>query len=347
MNTNPKISIIVPVYNVEKYLDRCMQSLLNQTLKDIEIIMVDDGSPDNCPMMCDEYAKKDSRIKVIHKKNAGLGYARNSGIEVATGEFVAFVDSDDYVDLEMYETLFNAAKRYYADTVYCGFYKMYSHRRVAPLTNVSEIHQYKNDEVINLMLDFIASDADCKRDWKYEMSVWHSIYSLKIIKDNCIKFKSEREILSEDLPFQILYLKNSKNVIYLPTPMYYYCMNNTNSLTHSTYDESKLQRTILLFNFLKKETSLIDINSNRSKRFLICYLRALLYGITDSEISLRKKLYFVKNLNSSEVWEKVDGYPFQALNFTSYILSWLQRKRFNLMALIFSKCILYIHKLFN
>ena len=84
-----KVSVIVPVYNVEKYLDRCMQSLLNQTLKDIEIIMVDDGSPDNCPKMCDDYAKQDSRVKVIHKKNAGLGLARNSGLEVATGEYVA------------------------------------------------------------------------------------------------------------------------------------------------------------------------------------------------------------------------------------------------------------------
>lgn len=96
--SNPKVSIIVPIYNVEKYLDRCMASLLNQTLEDIEIIMVDDGSPDRCPKMCDEYAKKDSRVKVVHKKNGGLGYARNSGLDVATGEYVAFVDSDDYVD---------------------------------------------------------------------------------------------------------------------------------------------------------------------------------------------------------------------------------------------------------
>lgn len=90
-----KVSIIVPIYNVEKYLCRCMDSLLNQTLKDIEIIMVDDGSPDNCPQMCDEYAKKDSRVKVIHKKNAGLGEARNSGLKIISGKFVAFVDSDD------------------------------------------------------------------------------------------------------------------------------------------------------------------------------------------------------------------------------------------------------------
>ena len=118
---NILISIIVPIFNVEKYLDRCMDSLLNQTLKDIEIIMVDDGSPDNCPKMCEEYAKKDNRVKVVHKKNGGLGYARNSGLDVAMGEYVAFVDSDDYVDSSMYETLWNEACASSADAVFCGF----------------------------------------------------------------------------------------------------------------------------------------------------------------------------------------------------------------------------------
>ena len=106
----PLVSIIVPIYNVEPYLDRCIQSLINQTLENIEIILVDDESPDNCPQMCDAYAKQDRRIKVIHKKNGGLGLARNSGLEIATGEFVAFVDSDDYVDIAMYQNLYKIAK---------------------------------------------------------------------------------------------------------------------------------------------------------------------------------------------------------------------------------------------
>ena len=92
---SPKVSIIVPVYNVEKYLKRCVDSLVGQTLKDIEIILVDDGSPDGCPKMCDDFVATDSRIKVVHKPNGGLGSARNAGLEVAKGEYVAFVDSDD------------------------------------------------------------------------------------------------------------------------------------------------------------------------------------------------------------------------------------------------------------
>ena len=101
----PKVSIVVPVYNVEKYLDRCIQSLRNQTVRDIEIILVDDESPDNCPALCDRYALEDARIKVVHKKNGGLSSARNAGLKAAAGKYVGFVDSDDDVELDMYERM--------------------------------------------------------------------------------------------------------------------------------------------------------------------------------------------------------------------------------------------------
>lgn len=121
MNNMPKISVIVPVYNVEKYLDRCMQNLLNQTLQDIEIILVDDESPDNAPKMCDNYAQSDSRVHVIHKKNQGLGLARNSGLAIAKGEFVAFVDSDDYIDLNTFEWLYNQSLKNSFDAIFYRF----------------------------------------------------------------------------------------------------------------------------------------------------------------------------------------------------------------------------------
>ena len=92
------MSIVVPIYNVEKYLDRCIKSIVSQTYGNLEILLVDDGSPDDCPRVCDEWAEKDSRIKVVHKLNAGLGYARNTGIENATGKYICFFDSDDYIE---------------------------------------------------------------------------------------------------------------------------------------------------------------------------------------------------------------------------------------------------------
>ena len=111
------ISIIVPVYNVEKYLERCIESIVNQTYKDIEIILVDDGSPDNCPVICDRYAEKDNRIKVIHKQNGGLINARKSGLEIAQGDYIGFVDSDDWIEPEMYEYFAQMINKYSPDMV--------------------------------------------------------------------------------------------------------------------------------------------------------------------------------------------------------------------------------------
>ena len=109
---NPLISVIVPIYNVEKYLARCVDSIVNQTYKNLEIILVDDGSPDRCPQMCDDYAEKDSRIKVVHKKNGGLSDARNAGMAVATGEYISFIDSDDWIETSMFELLLNNIFQY-------------------------------------------------------------------------------------------------------------------------------------------------------------------------------------------------------------------------------------------
>lgn len=111
------ISVIIPIYNVEAYLPRCLDSVINQTYKDLEIILVDDGSPDRCGEICDEYAAKDPRIKVIHKKNGGLSDARNAGIDAATGEYITHVDSDDYVGERYVELMYNAAEKYGADIV--------------------------------------------------------------------------------------------------------------------------------------------------------------------------------------------------------------------------------------
>lgn len=118
------VSVIIPIYNVEKYLDRCVQSVVKQTYKNLEIILVDDGSPDNCPELCDEWKKADSRIKVIHKKNGGLSDARNAGLDIATGEYIAFVDSDDYVHPQYIEILYYIAKKEDADVVSCEFKKV-------------------------------------------------------------------------------------------------------------------------------------------------------------------------------------------------------------------------------
>lgn len=116
-----RISVIVPVYKTEKYLDRCVQSIVDQTYKELEIILVDDESPDNCPEICDEWAKRDGRIKALHIKNKGVANARNTALQIASGKYTAFVDSDDYIEPDMLETLLNALKENCADIAVCGF----------------------------------------------------------------------------------------------------------------------------------------------------------------------------------------------------------------------------------
>ena len=108
----PNVSIIIPIYNVEQYLRRCVDSVLQQTLENIEIILVDDGSPDNCPLICDQYKAQDNRVKVVHKKNGGLSSARNAGLKIATGEYILFLDSDDWIEPETAEELVSIAEKY-------------------------------------------------------------------------------------------------------------------------------------------------------------------------------------------------------------------------------------------
>lgn len=178
---NPIVSIIVPVYNVEKYIDRCVHSLLSQTLENIEIILVDDGSSDNCPQICDNYANKDNRIKVIHKTNAGLGYARNSGLEVAKGKYVAFVDSDDFVSSNMYNELIMLADKYNLDTVFCGYNYYNKDDDISRKVESEQLSIIKNDNAGVTMIEKMLSSDNKKNIVDFDMCVWRAIYSRKII----------------------------------------------------------------------------------------------------------------------------------------------------------------------
>ena len=300
---NILVSIILPIYNVEKYLNRCMDSLLNQTLKDIEIIMVDDGSPDNCPQMCDEYAKKDNRVKVVHKENGGLGYARNSGLDVATGEYVAFVDSDDYVDLGMYEKLYKAAEENNNEAVFCGFKKEFSPNRFIECKECDTYTEYASDKMNELVLDFIAAPPHCKSEYIHDMSVWHSIYKRSIIEENNIRFISERDYASEDIPFQIDFLKCCKKVGFIPDIFYVYCYNG-GSLTKS-FKPEKFKKIQALYYLLKERTLENDKDSLRAKRLFIGYVRAMIRLIVTLEITKAQKLEYIRNIIISNIWNEI------------------------------------------
>lgn len=168
----PLLSVIVPIFKVEEYLDRCVESIVNQTYKNLEIILVDDGSPDNCPQMCDEWAEKDNRIKVVHKENGGLSDARNAGLKITTGEIVSFIDSDDWIEFDMFERMLNRMIEDDSDIVSCGVKWVEEDGSV--IRDVTS-----NDGV----LDTQSAMKELLNDGKLKQHVWNKIYKYDLIKD--------------------------------------------------------------------------------------------------------------------------------------------------------------------
>lgn len=302
----PKVSVIIPCYGVEKYLGRCMDSVLKQTLSDIEIILVDDGSKDKVPEMCDEYARQDDRIKVIHKANGGLGYARNSGLEIATGEYVAFVDSDDYVDLSIYETLYYEAEKENADAVFCGFNLEGVNDNWIKSNEIDSAKIFQGKDITRFMLDMVANAPDESNERRYYMSVWRAIYRRSIIINNNISFLSERQVVSEDIPFQVDFLKLTKKLVYIPDNLYYYC-NNGSSLT-ATYKKEKYERFKYLRNVLLEKLKYIDGATIRCDRLFIGYTRYQLHHLMLSSES--NKIELIRCIVNDPIWCEIEkNYP--------------------------------------
>lgn len=221
-----KVSIIVPVYKVEAYLERCVESLRNQTLKEIEIILVDDGSPDACPAMCDRFAEEDARIRVIHKENQGAGMARNAGLELAQGEYLGFADSDDYVEPEMFETLWRAAKSHDADMVLSGELNYENGDGGEKKHCFDSVELFVGREDINkLILGTVGARPEESEDSRYGTSIWSNIYRTSIIRENKLRFLSERDIMSEDMLFFLDFIPHIESAVGIPGAFYHYCRN--------------------------------------------------------------------------------------------------------------------------
>lgn len=236
------VSVVLPIYNVEKYLNRCVKSVINQSYKNLEIILVDDGSPDNCPTLCDEWAKKDNRIKVVHKKNAGLGYARNTGIENATGEYICFFDSDDYIALDTIEKAYSLAIQEKSDMVVFGFCNVKPNgatgKAVVPHT---EKTTFSGKEVQDVFLaDLIGPDVKNGKQTDLWMGAWACLYSLEMIERASWRFVSERKIISEDIYSLLGLYKYVNRVSVLSEALYFYC-ENVGSLTH-TYKKDRYNK---------------------------------------------------------------------------------------------------------
>lgn len=207
------ISVIIPIYKVEKYLKQCIDSILNQTYKHIEIILVDDGSPDKCGKICDEYANKDNRIRVIHKSNGGLSDARNCGIKIARGDYIIFVDSDDYINEEMCEKLLFYAITYKVDIVSCNFSYVYNNQ-------LKENNMSINEKI------FFDSGRNILKKYFFDYSVdlnvvWNKIYKKELFFISEKIFFPKGKYYEDNFTVYKLYNK-AKKVILLNEVLYYY-----------------------------------------------------------------------------------------------------------------------------
>lgn len=204
----PLISVIVPVYKVEKYLNRCVDSIIKQTYKNIEIILVEDGSPDACPEICDALADKDSRVRVIHKTNGGLSSARNAGIDVAKGEYIGFVDSDDFIDKDMYSRLFTLISLHNADVAMIKYVEVTDDSFPKKIDQVHEMY-FRGIETESAFLKLRVE------------SVCVGLYSRNAIGGT--RFQVGKT--SEDIPFNFEVFKNINSFVYAPENRYYYYYN--------------------------------------------------------------------------------------------------------------------------
>ena len=250
------IWIIIPVYKVEKYLEKCIQSVINQTYENLQIILVDDGSPDNCGKICDEYAKKDHRIEVIHKSNGGLSDARNKGLEIAKGEYIGFVDSDDYIEADMYEVLYNLLKQYNADVSICNFYTV-SQGKISIKNADNGINEYNRIEILKEIL----------LDKNIQSYAWNKLYKKELFDE--IKYPIGKKY--EDIGTTFYLLEKCNKVVVTGKSEYYYInrqdsiVNNVTETTITDYIELIMQRYDYIEENIKELSS---YNKDYLKRIL-------------------------------------------------------------------------------
>lgn len=286
------ISVIVPVYNSEKYLKRCIDSILNQTYKAIELILVDDGSPDNCGKICDEYAKKDKRVRVIHKTNAGVSAARNLGLEIASGNYATFVDSDDYIEPEMYSNMMEKVHQYNCDVVMCDCIKDF--------TDHSEIYTH------DIRAGFYDKEQLINEYYPHLLMMENVEYPATI--SNCLTLFNRNKLgnlryvvgvrYSEDLLFGAQLVYNTDSFYYMKEQAYYHYYMNPTSATHKfTVDKWNDYKTLHFeINKYFSECESFDFSHQIDLCLLFFVYNSVSNIFSADNLEREKKFEIVKNI---------------------------------------------------
>lgn len=286
MKNNIKVSVIVPVYNVEKYLGRCIESLINQTFTNIEIILVNDGSTDRSLEIIEKYKEKDKRIKLINNKNMGVSYSRNIGIKKSIGKYIMFIDSDDWIDKDTIDIMYNKIIENDYDLVMCSYVREFlnqsKYKNIMPEEEVKYTKYTINNSLLRKLIGPIETELASPENLDSLGTVWGKLYKTEVIKKNNIKFIDLEEIGSaEDVLFNIYLFNKINKAIYINKPIYHYWKGNSNSITSKHNPNLREQRKV----FFKYIEDFIKTN-NMDRKFYealdnrVC-LSVLGYGLIE------------------------------------------------------------------
>lgn len=298
---NTLISVVVPIYNVEKYLSACIESILSQTYKYIEIILVDDGATDTCPQICDQFSLKDSRIKVIHKKNGGLSDARNIGMNLAKGKFITFVDSDDLLDCKFIEDLFNTMIANEADIAFCDYCKIDENCMSKVDNSVGNIIKFSNTECLeNLYIP---------KTHGMEFVAWGKLYKLDLFKKNKIFYPKGKIHEDTFTTYKLCYYANK--VVFVDVPRYFYRIRS-GSIMSSRFNEtrlSKLEAAKEACSFFqeKGESNLLKLSFNDFLHSTLSIYCEMYHGLDRKEFrKLKYELILVFKMTLKEYVNRVN-----------------------------------------
>ena len=311
MEKQPLLSVIVPVYNAAAYLTRCVDSLLAQTYGNLEILLIDDGSTDDSPQLCDAYARRYERIHVLHKTNAGAGMARSSGLDMVRGAYVAFADSDDYIDVQMYQCLMEQLLCCHADAAFCDYCRVRSSGALEPEDSGLTEGKHPAREVL---LGMLGARPEGRKDFDFDWSTCKAVYSMDVIRTYHIRFPSEREFLCEDLLFNLEFLRRAGSAVYVKRALYYYC-ENAGSFTR-TYMTDRLTREKKLFALIRQQAAdiLQDEERLRWHRLFLGRVRSTIsqYVFFKDKGSFRQRMDQIRRIANDEVVRSViESYPIQ------------------------------------
>ena len=339
------ISVIIPIYNVEKYLKQCVDSVLNQTFRDIEVILVDDGSLDSCPQICDEYARQDARIKVIHQKNGGQSSARNSGIVASSGKYLSFVDPDDWLDLDAYEKCYKVIIENNVDVLRFNYVREFQQSSIAKENKILEEKIILGEECQQIAKDCLGlTDKKLKYPENLNIlaSVCFNIFSAEIIKTYNLSFYDLKNIGTfEDGLFNLEVYMNMRSFIYINKPFYHYRKYNDKSLTSNykpQYDAKQRFMYDLIYEKIKPcREQFIDSYYNR---IVLSTMEVCLNALTQKG-SVEIIYHEVKNIINEPLRRKAyKNFKISALPFKYKIYHLFVKLRLTPLVYLMTK---YIH----